>query len=127
MADRSPQSQAIHDEMVKQLADRLISKNFRDVKADHPDFTEKPARISLDRYPSCQTPDVTATGIQPVLFEVETDDTIYDPHTKDQWELFASHAERHMADFWIVVPKARTGKARDRVSTLGLKAKVMGI
>lgn len=127
MADRSPQSQTIHDEMVKKLANQLVSKKFRNVKADHPDFFERPARITQDRDPSGQTPDVTATGIQLVLFEVETDDTIHDPHTKDQWELFASHAERHMAEFWIVVPKSRTGDARDRVSTLGLKAKVMGI
>lgn len=127
MADRSPHSQSIHDDMVKQLADHLVSKKFRNVKADHPDFSEKPARICLDRHPSGQIPDVTAIGIQLVLFEVETDDTIYDPHTKDQWELFATHAERNMADFWIVVPKARTGAALDRIKTLGLKAKVMGI
>jgi hypothetical protein len=113
--------------MVKQLADQLVSKKFRNVKADHPDFSEKPALITQDRHPSGQIPDVTATGIQLVLFEVETDDTIHDPHTKDQWELFASHAERHSADFWIVVPKSRLGDARERVSTLGLKAKVMGI
>ncbi len=127
MADRTYPSQTLHDRMIKQLADHLVSKKFRDVRADHPDFCDKPALISGQDGTSGLVPDVTATGIQMVLFEVETDDSINDPHTKEQWELFSSYADLHMADFWIVVPKAKKDEARDRVSSLGLHAKVMGL
>ena len=123
---RSSQSQSFHDKMIKQLADSLISKKFHNVKADHPDFPEKPSPIAMEAFPSFHIPDVTAMGIQMVLFEVETDDTINDPHTKEQWELFSSYATRNRAEFWVVVPKASMDDAEKRLSNLGLNAKVMG-
>jgi hypothetical protein len=113
--------------MIRQLAEHLIDRKFRDVRADLPDFPDKPARIAMRRFSSSQVPDVTANGIQMVLFEVETADTIHDPHTKEQWELFASYADRHMADFWVVVPKANKDEARQRLASLEVQAKVMGI
>ena len=124
--ERSHQSQAFHDKMIKQLAESLISKKFRDVKADHPDFPEKPAPIVLEPFASFHIPDVTAMGIQMVLFEVETDDTINDAHTQEQWKLFASYAHVNRAEFWVVVPKASMEDAQTRLATLGLHAKVMG-
>jgi hypothetical protein len=123
---RSPTSQLFHDKMIKQLADSLVSKKFRDVKADHPDYLDKPAPIVVDSFSAFHIPDVTAMGIQMVLFEVETDDTIHDPHTREQWELFASYADSNRAEFWIVVPKASMDDARTRLADLGLNAKVMG-
>ena len=127
MADRTHPAQSLHDRMIKQLAEHLISKKFRDVRADHPDFYDKPARIISRDGTSCLVPDVTATGIQMVLFEVETADTINDPHTREQWQLFSSYADLHMADFWVVVPKAKKDEAQERVSSLGVHAKVMGL
>lgn len=127
MAERPLQSQSDHDSMIRRLAEYLIGKNFLDVRADLPDFPHKPALIATRKTHPGQVPDVTANGIQMVLFEVETDDTIHDPHTKEQWELFASYADRHMADFWVVVPKAKKDEARERVASLGVHAKVMGI
>ena len=123
---RPRQSQAFHDKMIKQLADSLVSKKFRDVRADHPDFTEKPAPITLEAFASYYIPDVTATGIQMVIFEVETDDTIDDAHTREEWELFASYAHVNRAEFWVVVPKASMDDAEARLAELGLTAKVMG-
>ncbi|HTG82965.1 MAG TPA: hypothetical protein VL949_13555 [Geobacteraceae bacterium] len=127
MPHRSCPSQSLHDSMIKQLAEHLIGKKFRDVRADHPDFRDKPARIPGQGDFAGLVPDVTATGIQMVLFEVETDDSLNDPHTNEQWKLFSSFADQHMADFWVVVPKAMKDEARERVSTLGVNAKVMGI
>lgn len=124
--ERSRQSQQFHDKMIKHLADSLIGKKFRDVRADHPDFSDKPAPISLDSFPTFHIPDVTAMGLQLVLFEVETDDTIHDPHTSEQWDLFASYAHINRAEFWIVVPKASMDDAQTRLNNLGLQAKVMG-
>ncbi len=124
--DRSQQSQAFHDKMIRQLADSLIGKKFRDVRADLPGFPAKPAPIAMTERASCHVPDVTAMGIQMVLFEVETDETINDPHTREQWESFAAYALRNGAEFWVVVPKASMDDARSRLATLGLQAKVMG-
>ena len=124
--ERSRQSQSFHDKMIKQLADSLISKKFRDVKADHPGFPEKPAPITLEAFASCYIPDVTATGIQMVIFEVETDETIADAHTGEQWKLFSSYAYLHGAEFWVVVPKASMEDAEQRLENLGLQGKVMG-
>ena len=124
--ERSHQSQSFHDKMIKQLADSLISKKFRDVKADHPDFPEKPAPVTLEAFASCYIPDVTATGIQMVIFEVETDETIADAHTGEQWKLFSSYAYLHGAEFWVVVPKASMEDAEQRLENLGLQGKVMG-
>jgi hypothetical protein len=123
---RSRHSQLFHDKMIKQLADSLVSKKFRDVKADHPDYPDKPAPIVMEPSSSFHIPDVTAMGIQMVLFEVETDDTIDDPHTLEQWQLFASYADLNRAEFWVVVPKASMDDAWVRLTNLGLNAKVMG-
>ncbi len=125
--ERTHQAQIFHDKMIKQLADSLISKKFRDVKADHPDFPDKPAPVVQETSASFHIPDVTAMGIQMVLFEVETDDTINDAHTGEQWGLFAAYANLNRAEFWIVVPKASMDDARQRLENLGLNAKVMGI
>lgn len=124
--ERTRQAQMFHDKMIKQLADTLISKKFRDVKADHPDFPDKPAPVVLDTSASFHIPDVTAMGIQMVLFEVETDDTINDAHTSEEWGLFAAYANLNRAEFWVVVPKASMDDARLRLESLGLNAKVMG-
>jgi len=124
--ERTRQSQLFHDKMIKQLAASLVTKKFRDVKADHPDFPDKPAPVILDNSTSFHIPDVTATGIQMVLFEVETHETIHDPHTREEWESFAAYANRNNAEFWIVVPKASIDDAQERLSKLGLNAKVMG-
>jgi hypothetical protein len=112
--------------MIKQLADSLVSKKFRDVKADHPDYLDKPSPVVVESFSSFHIPDVTAVGIQMVLFEVETDDTIHHPHTLEQWRLFASYADLNQAEFWVVVPKACMDDARERLADLGLNAKVMG-
>ncbi len=127
MPRRSPQSQSCHDLMVRQLAEHLASKKFRDVRADLPEFPDKPPLITRRNSSAGQIPDVTANGIQMVLFEVETDDSIHDPHTKEQWKLFASYANSHMADFWVVAPKGKKDEAQKRVEMLGVNAKVMGI
>lgn len=124
--ERAGPSQAFHDKMIKLLADSLIGKKFRDVRADHPDFPEKPAPIAVNGSAFCRVPDVTALGIQMVLFEVETDETINDPHTREQWELFSSYAHQNGAEFWVVVPKASMEDADRRLVELGLAAKVMG-
>ena len=127
MTERTTESQSRHDTLIKQLADSLVTRKFNNVRADHPDFPEKPCRITIEQSPAGQVPDVTAIGIQKVLFEVETDDSINDPHTGEQWRLFATYAVRNSAEFWVVVPKAKKFEAQERMMRLGLDAKVLGL
>jgi hypothetical protein len=127
MAERTTESQSRHDRLIKQLADSLIIRKFNNVRADHPDFPEKPCPITMGPSPAGQIPDVTAIGIQKVLFEVETDDSINDPHTGEQWRLFATYAVRNSAEFWVAVPKANKFEAQERMMHLGLEAKVLGL
>ena len=127
MKSRPPQSQDIHDKIIKNLACHLMRKNFHDIRADHPDFNEKPSPITNRESNISQIPDVTAIGIQMVLFEVETDDSLNDPHTQVQWKMFSSYADQNMAEFWIVVPKGKKVEAWERVSRLEVNAKVMEI
>jgi hypothetical protein len=127
MAARTPESQSCHNKLIMQLADSLISRKFRNVRADHPDFPEKPYRIPEEQSAEGDVPDVTAIGIQEVLFEVETDDSINDSHIDGQWRLFAAYAEKTSAEFWVVVPKAKKFEAQERMMHLGLEAKVIGL
>ena len=127
MAERTPESQSCHDKLIKQLADSLISRKFREVRADLPDSPDKPFRIPEEQSAHGDIPDVTAIGIRRVLFEVETADSINDPHIINQWRLFAAHAEKTSAEFWVVVPKAKKIEAQERMMRLGLDAKVMGL
>jgi len=125
--ERTELSQMYHDRMIKQLADSLVSKRFRDVRADHPDSPQRPAPVMPGAPNSWHIPDVTAMGIQMVLFEVETVETIDDPHTADEWKSFAQYAHDNGAEFWVVVPKASIENARDRMARLRLDGKVMGL
>lgn len=124
--ERTRQSQIFHDKMIMQLANSLVSKKFHDVRADHPDFPDKPVPVILDNSESFHIPDVTAMGIQMVLFEVETHETINDPHTAEEWESFSDYAHRSKAEFWVVVPKASVDDAQERLDKLKLNGKVMG-
>jgi hypothetical protein len=127
MGLRSAESQAVHDSLVKKLAEMLVDKHFREVKADHSDFLDKPVRIFWDLKSAGISPDVTAVGIQDVLFEVETADSLHDSHVEDEWSLFAEYANNRHAEFWVVVPKACKPEAFSRMELLGLEPRVMGI
>ena len=119
-------SQSDHDKMVKHVANVLIEKNFRGVKADLPGF-EKPAEIKWKKTGKGHVPDVTGLKEQFKLFEVETADSIDDQHTEDQWTLFAKHAKEQNEVFWIVVPERSVAAARRRLGELNIQANVWGV
>ena len=116
-------SQSDHDRMVKHVAEFLVSKHYRDVKADLPGWPT-PEKIVWTSTNEGHIPDVTAMGQLFNLFEVETDDTINIDHTADQWKLFSRYAEQHNAVFWVVVPGGSKLKAEQRIKQLGIKADV---
>jgi hypothetical protein len=127
MVHRSAESQAVHDKLVQQLADLLVEKHFRDVRADLAGHADRPARIFKSLACPGTAPDVTAVGIQSLLFEVETADSLNDVHVEDEWRLFATYAQNRSAEFWVVVPKESKRAAVSRMEQLGLEPRVMGI
>jgi hypothetical protein len=126
MAKRKSQSD--HDVMVKQVADILISKRHQNVKADLKGYIQ-PNLLRWKGENSGHIPDVTSQldGKLKIIVEVETDDSINDQHTSDQWKLFSAYAKRDNAEFIIVVPKGAEAKAEKRKNELNVEGEVEGI
>lgn len=124
---RTLASQEAHDRLVQQLAELLVEKRFRDVRADINGSDALPEKIFCGMACSGTTPDVTAVGIQHLLFEVETTDSLDDEHIREEWPLFASYARDRSAEFWVVVPKESKRVAITRMEQLGIEPRVMGI
>ncbi len=120
MVRRTPQSQVHHDLLVKQAADFLIRKAHRGVKADAAGY-ERPGEIVWDGEVRGQVPDVRSSR---VIVEVETDETLNDPHTADQWKLFSAYAAGEKLSFWVGVPKGSVKKAEERLKELGIVARI---
>ena len=116
-------NQSHHDQMVAAVAQHLVAKGFRDVRADIPGFPQ-PEKIVWTGTNRGHIPDASGHGDAYCLFEVETADSINDQHTADQWTLFATYAAQHGAEFWVVVPVGYRGAADQRLKDLGLTAKV---
>ncbi|OGP46422.1 MAG: hypothetical protein A2022_03825 [Deltaproteobacteria bacterium GWF2_42_12] len=120
-------SQAEHDSMVEFLADALYGRDMKDVTADIPGY-KRPQTITLPGYKDGHTPDVTAyDGNQLIIYEVETADSINDPHTEEQWKLFAEYALQNNAVFYVTVPPMEIASARKRVKELNLDIKVVTV
>ena len=118
MAKRKSQSE--HDRMVKIVADYLVRERHRNVKADAPGYP-RPTEISWKGQRHGHIPDVTTDE---VIVEVETADSIDDPHTEDQWKLFGAFAIGNNKTFIVVVPEGTEAAARRRLRELGVTAKV---
>ena len=96
MTKRKNQNQ--HNLMVTNVANYLDSNGYRDIKADLHGFSW-PERITWKSTGNGHIPDVSAWNNLQNIFEVETDDSIFDEHTEDQWKLFAAYAQEHKAKF----------------------------
>ena len=126
MAKRKSQSD--HDTMVKQVADLFIQEKYPNVKADLTGYTQ-PRILKWKGQTTGHIPDVTSeqNNIFKVIVEVETDDSINDQHTADQWKLFSAYAVRDKAKFLIVVPKGSEQKAEKRKLELKVEGEVVGV
>ena len=122
MVERSNQIE--HDSMVRSVANYLKENGHSNIKADLEGY-EKPELIywsstKKGHYPDVTSnyPDVTSTKSKGYIFEVETDDTITELHTGDQWKLFSENAKINLKAFIVVVPKESETKAWDRVTEM---------
>lgn len=112
-------SQTSHDTMVRSVANHLKGEGHSNIKADLPEY-DKPELIYWENTQRGHIPDITSTKNQKYLVEVETDDSINDSHTEDQWKLFSANAKEHSKMFIVVVPKASEAQARQRARELGI-------
>ena len=118
-------SQKDHDVLVKQVVVELLRLNsFSEICADLTGHSQ-PNRIYWETTGEGHIPDVTAKGEHFCIFEVETYDSIEESHTSDQWKLFAAFANQHNAVFYVVVPVGYKKQATQRLTALGITAKVL--
>jgi hypothetical protein len=119
-------SQSDHDEMVQKVAETLIEQGYKKVRADIPSY-EKPSRIIRKSIHQGYIPDVTGIGKREIIIEVETDDSIEDKHTEDQWTLFSGYCIRYNAKFLIIVPKGSKAKAEKRSKELCISGDIVEV
>ena len=118
MPSRKDQSE--HALMVRSLARALKEQGHTDIKVDLFGY-DLPEQIYWETNKQGETPDVTSTNIKHFIFEVETADSIDDPHTEGQWRLFSAHARQQSKAFVVVVPKGSEKQARQKAAELGIK------
>ena len=110
-------SQQDHDRMVKQGADHLVQKNYRNVKADFQNW-DKPGKITWQNTGEGHIPDLTGEDNPGIIVEVETSDSISHEHTADQWALFSAYARQYQKEFWVLIPFASKSAAEARIAEL---------
>jgi hypothetical protein len=119
-------NQSHHDRLVKHVYDRLIDQGFDDVRADLPRFIPH-EKILPEEIDSGDIPDVTARHYGLNIYEVETDDSIFDQHTEKKWRLFAAFAREQNGRFWVVVPSGCGDSAERRLKELEILANIMEV
>jgi hypothetical protein len=122
MAKRKDQS--LHDTMVADLAAHLAKSGYTNIMADLKGKAT-PELMKWKGQTAGHIPDVTAAKDGKLhIFEVETDDSIGDQHTEDQWKLFSATAEVRKGYFYVLVPKASVSTAQVRAKLLSVTAQV---
>ncbi len=107
--------------MIKTVAQILTGRGYKEVKADIEGYTV-PEKIVWESTKQGFIPDLTARKDELRIFEVETADTINDPHTEEQWKLFFVYAKTNKAMFYIVFPKGCVETVKARLEEIGINA-----
>lgn len=118
---RDASSQAIHDHMIARLVEDLEQKGYTDIRADHIDGYEerRPEKVYSDAAEVFLTPDVTASrGDRCFLFEVETEDSLQVPMTREEIRTFAVNAAEHGCLLYLVVSSERQDAAHELLEGL---------
>jgi len=119
-----------HDKLVVKAAESLNqNSDFKNIQADVKGYST-PSEINWKGDESGHIPDLKAVGTKTskeFIFEVETDDSISDNHTEDQWRLFAAYAKQNNGVFYVIVPKGSKQKAESRLKDLELEGKVWAL
>ena len=110
--------QSRHDSMVKSIAEYLTHNGHSNIKADNIGY-ELHTLICWENTIKAHIPDITSFNDTQYIFEIETDDSILDSHTEDQWKLFSENAQQDSKKFIVVVPKGYEWQARARAKRIG--------
>jgi len=107
--------------MVKTIALNLGVARYTDIRADLEGY-ETPEKVTWKETQKGHVPDVTGKDLNGVLhlYEVETEDSINEEHTTDQWNLFSAFAAQHGAVFHVAVPQTSVLDAKIRALSLDL-------
>ena len=100
-----------HDYILKSFSGILRTKKYKNIKADIEGF-ERPHKLYWENSEIGYTLDITAiydkiySSTEVYVFEVETEDSIDDPHTKDKCQIFATYGKEFQRRFIVIVPKS---------------------
>ncbi len=127
MTDRSLENQNSHDSLVRSLVKHYSSLGYKGIRADIPGSTETPTSVYWKSKPENKyIPDITCFKNDPantaVITEAETCETLRNPHTAEQWKLFAAHAKNVKGEFHVITPKicAEVAKAVAQELSIGV-------
>jgi hypothetical protein len=109
--------------MVRYIYDYIGWYRFEDIRADLPNLPKPENTICVNSREE-ELPDVTGIMGGLNIIEVETEDSIFNEHTKRQWRLFASYAKANNALFSVVVPAGSRESALKRTKELGIVANI---
>jgi len=97
--------QSAHDKLVKAVVDSLSPELYSDIKANISGY-QTPSKIVWANSGDGYIPDITGNVADfQYIYEVETEETISNEHTKNKWKLVSDYAAKHNSIFVIVVPK----------------------
>jgi hypothetical protein len=118
-----------HDAMLDRLLVARRRLLMSDLRADLPNWPNKPEKIVWKRTGDGHVPDLTSRYLngQLLIEEVETIDTIGIDHTRQQCLLFSTFASEHGALFNLVVPFGDEWRARSQLNAWGIFAGVVSI
>ncbi len=120
-------NQSEHDNMVLEIVLHLNKHGYADIKADVSGY-DTPDKITWKSTGEGHVPDITADKDDiKRIFEIETEDTIDDPHTEDQWQLFAAHAKKISGLFIVVVPEGYKSEVIEQFVILDIEGEVIEI
>ena len=120
-------NQSEHDNMVLEIVLHLNKHGYADIKADVSGY-DTPDKITWKSTGEGHVPDITADKYDiKRIFEIETEDTIDDPHTEDQWQLFATHAKKIGGLFIVVVPEGYKSEVIEQFVILDIECEVIEI
>jgi hypothetical protein len=113
-----------HESLIRALVDHLIENRFKIVKVDLPGYPN-PSLLYWSTTRKGFVPDVTAEHKHSkFIFEIETEETIFDPLSEERWRLFYTNSRQYKKTFCIVVPQGYDDEAREQLANLKIKAEI---
>ena len=107
-----------HDFMVRYMITQLLHAGYDKIRADIPGF-KKP--FPVDFTGDYHLPDLTAEKNKKlILVEVETDDSIEEDHTEQEWTALYQYTMKNQGIFIFAGPGISRNKFQKRARQLGI-------